>query len=49
MYKKEKGSEFPEEPIEQLWGSINAVLNSWNNPRAIAYRQLNNIKNVKGD
>ncbi len=34
---------FPEDPMDQLWGSIGAVFSSWNNPRAIAYRQLNNI------
>ena len=34
---------FPEDPIEQLWGSIGAVFGSWNNDRAIAYRQLNSI------
>ncbi|MGD0231282.1 MAG: pyruvate, phosphate dikinase [Syntrophorhabdales bacterium] len=35
--------DFPEDPIEQLWGSIGAVFQSWNNPRAIAYRKLNAI------
>jgi len=35
--------EFPQEPMEQLWGSIGAVFGSWNNPRAIAYRELNDI------
>ena len=34
---------FPEEPMEQLWGSIGAVFKSWNTDRAIAYRQLNDI------
>jgi pyruvate,orthophosphate dikinase len=34
---------FPEKPLDQLWGAISAVFRSWNNPRAIAYRQLNNI------
>lgn len=37
------GKEFPNDPKEQLWGSINAVFNSWNNPRAITYRNLNDI------
>ena len=35
--------DFPEDPIEQLWGAIGAVFKSWMNERAIAYRKLNNI------
>jgi pyruvate, orthophosphate dikinase len=41
--KKRAGVEFPEDPIEQLWGSIGGVFKSWNNERAIAYREMNNI------
>ncbi len=41
--KKKLGVTFPEDPMEQLWGAIAAVFKSWNNARAIAYRQLNNI------
>jgi pyruvate,orthophosphate dikinase len=41
--KKKLGVDFPEDPKAQLWGAIGAVFNSWNNPRAIAYRELNNI------
>lgn len=37
------GKEFPNDPKEQLWGAINAVFGSWNNPRAITYRNLNDI------
>ncbi len=37
------GQDFPEDPMEQLWGSIGAVFNSWMNERAIVYRKLNNI------
>jgi pyruvate,orthophosphate dikinase len=37
------GVTFPENPMEQLWGAIGAVFKSWNNARAIAYRQLNGI------
>ncbi|MCL2070424.1 MAG: pyruvate, phosphate dikinase [Treponema sp.] len=40
--------DFPQDPIEQLWGSINAVFNSWNNDRAIKYRAINNIKGLRG-
>jgi pyruvate,orthophosphate dikinase len=35
--------DFPEDPMEQLWGSIGAVFKSWNTDRAVAYRQLNDI------
>lgn len=41
--KKRIGKEFPTDPWEQLWGSISAVFGSWNNPRALKYRKLNNI------
>lgn len=39
---------FPEDPVEQLWGAIGAVFKSWNNPRAIAYRELNDIPSDMG-
>ena len=41
--KEKTGHPFPEDPTEQLWGSIGAVFKSWNNERAITYRKLNNI------
>ncbi len=37
------GQMFPMDPMEQLWGAINAVFKSWNVPRALAYREMNNI------
>jgi pyruvate,orthophosphate dikinase len=37
------GKEFPENPYDQLWGAIGAVFGSWNNDRAVAYRQLYKI------
>jgi len=46
--KKKVGVDFPEEPHEQLWGAIGAVFGSWNNPRAIAYRELNAIPDDLG-
>jgi pyruvate,orthophosphate dikinase len=46
--KKKVGIDFPEDPKAQLWGAIGAVFNSWNNPRAIAYRELNNIPDDMG-
>ena len=48
MYKREMGEDFPEEPKVQLWHAINAVFRSWNNPRAEAYRKLNDIRNLLG-
>ncbi len=43
IYKKEKNSEFPNNPSEQLIQAVEAVFRSWNNPRAITYRKLNDI------
>ncbi|MPQ42232.1 pyruvate, phosphate dikinase [Clostridium tarantellae] len=43
LYKKEKGEEFPSDPKTQLIEAITAVFRSWDNPRAIVYRRLNDI------
>ncbi|WP_300259251.1 pyruvate, phosphate dikinase [Clostridium sp.] len=43
LYKKEKGEDFPCNPKEQLIEAVTAVFRSWNNPRAIVYRRLNDI------
>jgi pyruvate,orthophosphate dikinase len=37
------GREFPADPLEQLWGAIGAVFESWESPRAVTYRKLNGI------
>ena len=37
------GEEFPQDPVEQLMGAIKAVFRSWDNPRAIVYRRMNDI------
>jgi pyruvate,orthophosphate dikinase len=37
------GQPFPSDPMEQLWGAVRAVFDSWNNERAIAYRKHNRI------
>ncbi|MDW8190975.1 MAG: pyruvate, phosphate dikinase, partial [Pseudobdellovibrionaceae bacterium] len=37
------GRAFVEDPMEQLWGAIQAVFRSWNAPRAVTYRQLHDI------
>jgi len=41
-------SPFPQDPEEQLIGSVQAVFNSWLNKRAITYRKINNIPNKWG-
>ncbi len=46
--KKVLGKEFPDNPVEQLWGAIGAVFASWNGKRAIAYRAIENIPNDWG-
>lgn len=43
IFRIHKGREFPDKAEEQLWGSIGAVIGSWNNDRAIMYRKLNKI------
>ena len=47
VYKRiileETGESFPTDPMEQLWRAIAAVFNSWNNPRAIKYREIYDI------
>jgi len=46
--KKVTGKDFPTDPWEQLWGSVAAVFNSWNNPRATLYRRLEQIPDEWG-
>jgi pyruvate,orthophosphate dikinase len=41
--KEKTGRDFPENPMDQLWGAIKAVFGSWMNERAIAYRKLYDI------
>ena len=43
IYKAEKGEDFPQDPKVQLMESIKAVFRSWDNPRAIYYRRMNDI------
>ena len=44
VYKEQmKGQEFPQDPKEQLMGAVKAVFRSWDNPRAIVYRRMNDI------
>lgn len=48
VYKKKVGQDFPTDPLEQLMGAIDAVFRSWNNPRAIYYRRINDIPSSWG-
>ncbi len=48
IYKKLVGEDFPDEPLLQLMQAITAVFRSWNNKRAIVYRQMNNISDSLG-
>ena len=48
IYAGHTGAGFPQAPLDQLWGAIDAVFGSWNNDRAIRYRQLNDIKGLLG-
>lgn len=41
--KNQTGKEFPDDPMEQLWGAICAVFDSWMNERAILYRKMEGI------
>ncbi|MCQ6280343.1 pyruvate, phosphate dikinase [Bacillus sp. EB600] len=48
IVRKHTKSDFPQNPKEQLFLSINAVFDSWNNQRAIVYRRLNKIPDHLG-
>src|SRR5665647_1928867 len=48
LINRETGKDFPQNPIEQLFMSISAVFNSWNNDRAIVYRRINKISDELG-
>jgi pyruvate,orthophosphate dikinase len=48
VYKKHVGSDFPQDPFTQLEHAIEAVFKSWMGDRAIRYRQLNDIRGLRG-
>jgi pyruvate,orthophosphate dikinase len=48
IIKSSTGSEFPQEPMEQLNKAVMAVFESWNNPRARVYRKVNKIPDDLG-
>ena len=48
IVRSRTGRSFPDDPMEQLWGSVNAVFDSWNGHRAIVYRNINDIPHSWG-
>ncbi len=46
--KEVLGTEFPDDPIAQLWGGIGAVFKSWNGAKAVSYRRIENIPDTWG-
>ncbi len=48
VYKRDVGADFPTSPVDQLFLAIDAVFGSWNNERAIKYRQMNDIRGLLG-
>ena len=48
IYRKHTGEEFPEDPLEQLRYSVNAVFGSWDSDRAVKYRRINKIGGLLG-
>src|SRR5688572_25813848 len=48
VYQKHHGKPFPQDPLSQLEASIEAVFKSWMQPRAVKYRQVENIQGLLG-
>src|SRR5688500_5372653 len=48
VYRRHVGSEFPSDPYQQLEAAIEAVFKSWMGDRAIRYRELNDIRGIRG-
>jgi pyruvate,orthophosphate dikinase len=48
VYKNHTKKDFPQDPIEQLWGSIDAVFGSWMADKAITYRRVEGINGLLG-
>ncbi|KPK66276.1 MAG: pyruvate phosphate dikinase [Planctomycetes bacterium SM23_32] len=48
IYRDNTGEDFPTDPKEQLRRAIDAVFGSWNNPQAIRYREIHEIKGLLG-
>jgi pyruvate,orthophosphate dikinase len=48
IVKANTKKDFPQNPFDQLWGSVGAVFGSWMSEKAIKYRQFEDIRNIKG-
>ena len=48
IYRRNIGRDFPQEPREQLWGSVDAVFGSWMAEKAVTYRRVEKIQGVVG-
>jgi pyruvate,orthophosphate dikinase len=48
VYRKHTGSDFPQDPKDQLWAAIMAVFNSWMGNKAVEYRRIERITGLKG-
>jgi len=48
VVRRDTGRDFPSDPMDQLYQGIDAVFGSWNNARAIKYRELNDIRGLRG-
>ena len=47
-FREKTGKDFPEDPIEQLWGAIGAVFESWMADKAVTYRRVERISGLLG-
>jgi len=47
-FREKTGKDFPEDPIEQLWGAIGAVFGSWMADKAVTYRRVEKITGLLG-
>ncbi|MBI3322745.1 MAG: pyruvate, phosphate dikinase [Candidatus Omnitrophica bacterium] len=48
LIRRQTGRDFPQEPLDQMWGAVGAVFGSWNNDRAIVYRRKYHIPHEWG-
>src|ERR1700691_1670867 len=48
VFKQKTGKDFPEDPIEQLWGAVGAVFGSWMAEKAVTYRRVEKITGLLG-
>ncbi|HNX96765.1 MAG TPA: pyruvate, phosphate dikinase, partial [Candidatus Aminicenantes bacterium] len=48
IYREKIGTDFPQDPVVQLWGAIDAVFGSWMADKAVTYRRVENLKGIIG-